>query len=507
MTLSRRGLLATAVPAAVSRAAPVVDTPAGKIRGAHDRGTLAFKGIPYGADTAAYRFRPAPPPPSWRGVRDTVAFGPACPQTKAEEATGENCLCLNVWTPGADTARRPVMVYIHGGEYSHGSSTAPITDGARLARRQDVVVVTVTHRLAVLGHLYMKVFRGSGNVGLLDLVLALQWVRDSIAAFGGDPGNVTAFGQSGGGAKITTLMSMPAAQGLFHRAITMSGQQITASGPQAAAARTQAFLAALNAKPEDVPHLPVGALVEAMNAADPTLPVSSLYFGPVFDGDTLPRHPFYPDAPPQSAGIPMIIGNTHDETRGFFRNNSRIHKLSWDDLASVLAPELRIDIDPDLVIARYRALFPQFSPTEIFFAASTAGRSWRGALIEAELRAQQGAPVHMYQLDWPSPLDDGRLRAAHTLDIPLAFDTVDAPGSLTGSGPAAQRMADVVSGAFAAFARTGEPATALLPPWPAYDLPRRATMIFDQVSQVMDDPRGAERLVFAGGPYIQRGTY
>ena len=387
------------------------------------------------------------------------------------------------------------------------SSSAPITNGARLARRQDVVVVTVTHRLAALGHLYLKAFPGSGNVGLLDLVLALQWVRGSIAAFGGDPDNVTVFGQSGGGAKIATLMSMPAAQGLFHRAITMSGQQITASGPQAATARTQAFLAALKATPDDVPHLPVGALVEAMNAADPTLPRSNLYFGPVFDGDSLPRHPFYPDAPSQSAGIPMIIGNTHDETRGFFRDNWRIHTLSWDDLPSVLAPELRVDIDPAFVIARYRALFPQYAPTEIFFAATTAGRSWRGALIEAELRAHQGAPVHMYQLDWPSPLDDGRLRAAHTLDIPLAFDTVDAPGSLTGSGPAAQRMADVVSGAFAAFARTGEPATALVPPWPAYDLTHRATMIFDEVSQVMDDPRGAERRIFAGVPYIQRGTY
>ena len=211
---------------------------AGKLRGVRDRGVHVFKGIPYGADTAPRRFRPALPPEPWRGVRDALQYGPACPQPGISEATSEDCLSLNVWTPGLrDGARRPVMVYIHGGEYSSGSGSSPLYDGTRLCERGDVVVVTVNHRLNAFGHLYLGRLAGpdfadSGNVGLLDLVLALQWVRDHAPEFGGDPDRVMVFGQSGGGAKIATLMAMPAARGLFQRAATMSGQQITASGPR-----------------------------------------------------------------------------------------------------------------------------------------------------------------------------------------------------------------------------------------------------------------------------------
>jgi para-nitrobenzyl esterase len=341
---------------------------------------------------------------------------------------------------------------------------------------------------------------------MLDLVLALRWVRDNIAAFGGDPGCVTLLGQSGGGAKIATLLAMPAARGLFHRVATMSGQQITASGPRGATQRAEAYLAALKVDVQRLRSIDTAALVAATRANDPSLVGRSLYFGPVLDQVTLPRHPFYPDAPP-AANIPMIIGNTRDETRAFNGNDPGIFELGWSELPERLLRALHVDIDPEYVIAEYRRMYPQYTPTEIFFAATTAGRSWRGAIIEAELRAQQGAPVYAYQLDYRSPLDDGRYGAMHTMDIPLVFDNIAQPGSLTGTDSAAQKVADRMSDAFIAFARSGDPNNAGLPQWRPYDLNTRATMLFDVEPRLADDPRGGERRLFAQVPYIQRGTY
>jgi para-nitrobenzyl esterase len=495
---------------------PVVRTTYGPVRGETDAGIHVFRGIPYGADTARRRFLPPVPPEPWRDVRDAIAYGPASPQTNADEPTSEDCLRVNVWTPAiGDGRRRPVMCYIHGGEYSHGSGSSPLYDGVRLCRRGDVVVVTLNHRLTAFGHLYLGALGGaaygeSGNVGILDLVLALRWVRDNVAAFGGDPARVMVFGQSGGGAKIATLMAVPAARGLFHRAATMSGQQITAQGPYGATRRARALLTALGLTPErlgELTTLPAARIVDALGAADPTIPGNTIYFGPVLDERVLPRHPFYPDAPPDSARVPMMIGNTHDETRGLIgRADPTTFALTWDTLRTRLAPAMYVDIDPDLVIATYRRLYPTYSPSDVFFAATTAGRSWRGAVIEAELRAAQGAPVHAYQVDYRSPLDGGRWGAPHTIDIPLVFDNVAKPGSITGTGPDAQRAADQMSDAFIAFARTGDPQTAALPRWSPYTLPRRATMLFDVVSRLADDPRGEERRLFAKVPYVQKGT-
>ncbi|HEY4370145.1 MAG TPA: carboxylesterase/lipase family protein [Steroidobacteraceae bacterium] len=494
----------------------VVTTKAGKIRGSIEDGMHVFKGVPYGADTSTRRYRPALPPVAWKGVRDTLEYGAACPQGDIAERTSEDCLFLNVWTPGLNAgAKRPVMVYIHGGEYSSGSGSSPIYDGTHLCRRGDVVVVTLNHRLNAFGHLYLARLGGadyaaSGNVGILDLVQALSWVRDHIAAFGGDPQCVMVFGQSGGGAKIATMMAMPAARGLFHRAATMSGQQITASGPRSATARASAYMGALKIAPADVQKLNaagVASLVGALRASDATMVGRSLYFGPVLDEVSLPRHPFYPDAPPQSATIPMIIGNTHDETRAFLGNEPGVHSLSWAELPERLLSQVFVDIDPEYVIAEYRRLYPQYSATEVFFAATTAGRSWRGALIETELRAAQGAPVYAYELDYKSPLDGGRYGAMHTMDIPLVFDNVAQPGSRTGTGPDAQRTADQMSDAFIAFARTGNPNHTGLPQWRPYELDSRSTMAFKAQSQLVEDPRGAERRLFAKVPYVQRGTY
>ena len=493
---------------------PVATTRSGKIRGYVDNGINVFKGVRYGADTAKRRFMPPAPPDPWPEVQDAIAYGPSSPQSsRSSERQSEDCLFLNIWTPGLrDRQRRPVMCYIHGGAYNNGSGSSPLYDGVRLCRRGDVVVVSINHRLNAFGYLYLARFGGaevadSGNAGQLDLVLALQWVRDNIAEFGGDPNKVMVFGQSGGGAKIATLMATPAAAGLFHRAATMSGQQVTASGPLNATLRTRALLDALKLPPEraaEIRQLPAERLVEVLNTRDPVLPFGGISFAPVLDERSLLRHPFYPDAPAQSAHIPMIVGNTHDETRAFLGEESNFN-VTWDKLAEKLAPNMRVDIQPELVIAEYRRLYPKYSASDVLFAATTAGRSWRGAVIEAEERAKSGAPAYVYQLDWASPKDGGKLGAPHASDIQLVFDNLDKPGA-TAIGPQAQPMADQMSEAFIAFARSGNPNNKQIPTWKKYTLPRRETMVFDVPSHLESDPRGAERRLFAKVPYVQPGT-
>lgn len=524
---SRRELLqssllvvgAMGLPAIVHAAngiSSILETRSGKVAGTKSHGVHVFKGIPYGADTRTTRFLPPQPPVAWKKTRDALSYGASCPQQSSREQMSEDCLFLNVWTPALrDGGKRPVMVYFHGGEFSSGSGSSSLYDGTRLCLRGDVVVVTVNHRLNAFGHLYLGRLAGSryaasGNVGILDLVQALTWVRDHAESIGGDPQRVMVFGQSGGGAKIATLMAMPAARGLFHRAATMSGQQITAAGPRSATQRALAFMASLKIAPSNLAKLnevPTADLVEATRAADPTMVGRNLHFGPVLDRSALSRHPFYPDAPALSADIPMIIGNTRDETRAFHGNDTGIHELTWEQLPERLLPALHVDIEPEYVISEYRRLYPQYSATEVFFAATTAGRSWRGAIIEAELRAAQGSPVYAYQLNYRSPLENGRYGAMHTMDIPLVFDNIAQPGSRSGKDVDAQRAADQMSEAFIAFARSGNPAHDGIPQWRPYEVPGRATMVFDVESRLVDDPRGEERKLFAQVPYIQRGTY
>ncbi|MDP3403560.1 MAG: carboxylesterase family protein, partial [Brevundimonas sp.] len=273
--------------------------------------------------------------------------------------------------------------------------------------------------------------------------------------------------------------------------------------------RTVAWLDALNLPPAraaEVAALPVETLLKAAEITDPVLGFGSLYFGPVLDDRSLPRHPFYPDAPAQSAQIPMIIGNTRDETRAFLGGDPANYTLGWDDLpGKMTVANMRIDVAPEPVIAAYRAIYPNYSPSEVFFAATTAARSWRGAIIEAEARAAAGTPAFVYQLDWTSPIDGGRRGAMHTDDIPLALDNVAAAGSRA-QGPEAQPMADALSRAFVALARDGNPNHPGLPVWAPYDLTSRQTMIMDARPRMEDDPRGAERRLFAAIPYVQPGT-
>lgn len=517
--LTRRGLglaagasLALAARPAAASSTWVARAPCGPVALLPARdGAFAARGVPYGADTGPRRFQPPVPAPAWTTTLRATEYGPACPQRGTEPNQSEDCLRLNVWTPGPE-GRRPVIVYIHGGAYSTGSGSSPLTDGGRLAARRDLVVVTVNHRLGPLGYASLARlapgFGDSGNLGQLDLVLALEWVRDNIAAFGGDPGCVTLMGQSGGGAKIATLMAMPAAAGLFHRAVTMSGQQVTASGPLNATRRAEVWLDALGLTPDridEVRSLPVERLIEAAGAADPILG-GSLYFGPVLDGRALDRHPFWPDAPPLSAHIPMMIGNTREETLAFLGPDPANAGLSWETLPARLTPaQMRIDVAPEAVVAWYRREHPEMTPDEVLIRATTAGRSWRAAVIEAEARARQGSPAFVYQLDWPARLANGRTGAFHTSDIPLMFDTLDAPGS-GAIGPGAQDLADLMGAALAAFARTGDPGAAGLPRWIPYSLERRETMIWDRPPRLENDPRGDERRFFARIPYVQPGT-
>ncbi|MBB4101337.1 carboxylesterase/lipase family protein [Sphingomonas kyeonggiensis] len=491
------------------RGDPVATTRHGRVRGLNEQGVLVFKGVRYGADTSTRRFRRALPPVAWKGVADATRYGLAAPQTKAEEPTSEDCLFLNIWTPALDAGKRPVMVYLHGGAHAHGSGSDPLYDGSHLVRRGDVVVVTLNHRLAALGYAYLAQLGGpaeSGNVGNLDIVLALQWVRDNIAGFGGDPSRVMLFGQSGGGAKVVTLMAMPEARPLFHRAATMSGQHVTAAGPMHATARASAWMArAGTADVESLATLPVEKLVEAMGMTDPLEGKGEISFTSTLDHGVLPRHPFVPDAPREAGHIPLIVGNTHDETGFWLGETLRRGDTSWDNLTGRVAAQITKDVAPDWVVKRYREIYPQKTPGEILLAASTAGRSWPGHLIQAEERSKIGAPTWMYQLDFPAPEAGGILGAFHTLDIPLVFDNSDAKGSRTGDGPEARRLAGRMADSFIAFARTGDPNCTSIPAWPRFDLEKRATMLFDIDMRVMNDPRREERLLWSVAPYIKPG--
>ena len=516
-----------ALPSAASGAAnpsPEASITTGRVRGYTERAIHAFKGIPYGADTAQRRFMAPIPPLPWTGIREATSFGSRAPQSSGQGRgkagyhlppelgpSGEDCLYLNVWTPGLrDGRKRPVMVYIHGGGYNGGSGNNALYDGVNLCRRGDVVVVTLNHRLNLFGFLYLAAlapgFEDSGNAGMLDLVLALKWVQENIEEFGGDPKRVLIFGQSGGGAKCATLMGMAAARGLFGRVITMSGQQITASRPETATARSRAVLAALNLPESRIGELrsmPMEQLIGATHAAG--------YFGPVKDGRTLVRDPFDPDAPPLSAHIPMILGNTRDETRYLIGGGDpSAFSLAWETLPAKLAQHAQFlgGLDQADVIRQYRAMYPAYSATDVFFAITTASRSWRGQLIEAERRAEQpagAAPSWVYELDWRTPIDQSQWGAPHMLDIPLALDNVEVADGMTGDGAEAKRLAGLMSDAFIAFARTGNPNHAGLPNWLPYNLAKRPTMSFDAQPRLVEDPRGQERRLVEQVPYTQPG--
>lgn len=500
--------------AASARAAdaPVATTRHGRVRGVEDGGIRIFKGIPY---ASAPRFMAPAAAQAWPGVRDALSFGPMAPQSRGplgplfaswtfDKEMSEDCQSLSVWTPALrDNRKRPVMVWLHGGGFTSLSGSRNVFDGTRLARKGDVVVVTLNHRLNVFGYLQLAelapAFPDAGNVGMLDIVAALRWVKDNIAEFGGDAGNVTIFGQSGGGGKVTTLMGMPAARGLFHKAIVQSGSHYLRGLSAAEGAKlTVALLTALDMKPADAASLatlPMARLVEGHSKAARG-PARAIY-RPVVDGRSLPSGPFSPDAPSMSASIPMIIGTTATEMTLFTGSDPDAFKLDEAGLRKRLAAVFA-EGEIDKVLAIIRATRPNATPSELLFAITTDTSFRRFAWQQAERKARQNAaPIWFYELVWTTPVDGGKWGSPHSLDLAMIFDNVALSASMVGASPEPQKVADQMSAAWLAFAHTGDPNNAATVPWPAYTLGDRATMVFDVESRVEKDFRGDQRTLIA----------
>jgi para-nitrobenzyl esterase len=509
----------------------IVETAAGKLRGSTSGGVRVFKGVPYGAPTGgANRFRPPVPPEKWAGVREASAYrgrapqSPGRPERRPELQTilgpadttqeTEDCLTLNVWTPGLDGVKRPVMVWLHGGAFGYGSGNRTVTDGGNLARRGDVVVVSVNHRLNIFGFLHLADIGGeryahSGNAGMLDIIAALEWVRDHITAFGGDPGNVTIFGESGGGGKVSVLLAMPAASGLFHRAIIQSGAAIRVSTRERANALAAAVLKELGIARGDCGRLhdvPADRLAAAIAPASravgrPPGPLLDRYdFGPVVDGPgegaDLPVQPFDPAAPAIADQIPLLIGGTREESGFFVADDDEV----WNRQLTEASLRRRIaavaGADADRVLDLYRTLRPGASREDLLIATLTAANFRVRTVMLAERKAARGqAPVFMYSLDWRSPACGGRLQAHHAMDLPFVFDNPDVADTTKGAA-GARELAATVSATWAAFARTGSPANPALPTWPAYTAGERATMVLDAVCRIVSDPDRDARLLW-----------
>ncbi|MBO0144630.1 carboxylesterase/lipase family protein [Agrobacterium sp. Ap1] len=488
----------------------------GVLRGAQGHGAVSFKGVPYAASTAgANRFKAPQPVADWTGERDATRYGSLSPQINTgmsgeifqwynqNEPLGEDCCVLNVFTPDLKTdAKRPVMFYIHGGGYINGGGGGAGLDGSNLARYGDVVVVTINHRLNAFGytnlsHLDPVNFGDAANAGNLDIVAALEWVRDNITAFGGDPGSVTVFGQSGGGSKIMTLLAMPKAKGLFHRAISMSGAAGLNVDPAAdMEPYVDAFIKELGVDPKNLvaaQKIPMQTVLDARNRA-----VAASFEGarPVIDGKHIVTRPMTPEGLAMHAGVPLLLGSTKTEASLFFQNDMRNFKLTDEQMRSRMRSVFKIeDTKIDAILAAYRKDAPDMTPSDVLVAVASDVQFRRPLTAAAEMKsgAAGQAPVYMYNFTWTIPWGGGVLGSPHAVDIPFAFGTVNEAGEMTGSGDHAMETAMNMMSAFVSFARTGDPNNDRMPEWKPYDATTRASMLINARCIAASDWRGEAR--------------
>ena len=485
----------------------IADTESGKVAGYLDDDIYTFKGIPY---AEAERFMPPEKVKAWDGIRNSRAYGPVCPQGKRtgwysddsafafdwdDGYQDENCLRINIWTPGlADGKKRPVMVWLHGGAFSSGAGQElPSYDGAALSRKGDMVIVSLNHRLNVLGFLDLSSFgekyAKSGNAGLLDLVAALQWVQDNIANFGGDPSNVTIFGQSGGGGKVSTLLATPAAEGLFHKAIMQSGSMVKTMETNVTQRIGQATVEELGlslSNIDEIQKVPYEQLLAAGNNAirkiraevgDESQRVFIFGLAPTVDGVVLPEQPFLSKAPEQSKNIPLLAGSTMHE---FSLRRSNTNNISLEEVKEIL--QRTYGDQTDEYIHTFAKAYPDYKPQDLI----ETDYLFRPEVIEQAHKKyeQQGAPVYVYMFSWESPVLDGALRATHCMEIAFVFDNIARCRAMTGGTESAYALADKVSSAWLNFAKTGNPNVKSLPTWEAFSPENGATMFLDNTCEV-----------------------
>jgi len=516
-----------------SDAATVAETTAGKIRGFRRNGVYIFKGVPYAASTAgARRFMPPVRPEPWNGIRNALQYGRVCPSQDsahfntdgknlansdedafvlhrgaAATVPGEDCLRVNLWTPEINSSHeRPVMVYMHGGGFAGGSGHDLLSyDGESLARNHDVVVVTHNHRLNVygylnLGHLGGKEYASAANVGMLDIVAVLEWVRDNVTTFGGDPGRVTIFGQSGGGGKVLALMAMPAAKGLFHRAIVQSGPFLKSLSPDYSGRLAELVMEELGLSKSQVTDLQgisvdrlSGAATEAMKKMPPhKSSLREVYgehdWGPTVDGRILPRHPFDPGAPEISADVPLLTGtNLHEFVNGLDRPDA--NAMGAEELNRLVSEAF--GDHSKAIIDAYRHDYPKATPFDLYATIAASSRVRRPAFEQAVRKAALGAaPAYAYVYSWRTPVLDGRPGPFHACEIAFTFDNAEICDHYSGGTPEAFVLSKKISTAWVNFARSGNPNHDGLPHWPAYTAEHRATMYFDTPCEVRNDPEG-----------------